>query len=67
MIFQWFLTHDFVDVVFPFVFGFAEFVDPFAQGAKQFGDFLGTEKKKDDKKNQNHFSAAEVSKEGKSM
>jgi Sec-independent protein translocase protein TatA len=50
MIFQGFLAHDVIDVLFPFVFGFAEFVDSFAQGAKQFGNFLGTEKKKNDKK-----------------
>ena len=67
MIFQRFLAHDVIDVLFPFVFGFSEFVDSFAKGAKEFGNFLGTEKKKNDKKNKNHFSAAEVSKESKSV
>ena len=67
MIFDRFLVHDVGNVLFPFVFGFPEFIDPFAQGTEEFGYFLRSKEQEDDQKDKYDFSAAKVSDEGKSM
>ena len=67
MIFYRFLAHDFVNILFPLVLCFAEFVDAFTQRAEEFWYFLCSEEKEDDKKDKYDFPAAEVSDEGKVM
>ena len=65
VVFQGFLVHHVIYVLFPFVLGFTEFIDTFSERAKKLRYFLGSEKKEYDQKDKNDFSTAKVSDEGK--
>ena len=64
VVFKRFVIHYSLNVLFPFVFGFAEFINAFSERAKKFGYFLGSKKKEHDQKDQYDFSTAKVSNEG---